>query len=88
MIQNTTDYVSKAEKELSNLSIYKPIEEDITPFIVDKIKSLVKRMVSEGDINSTVAKFILPENPKPSRFYTLPKTHKNPTHREISPLDQ
>lgn len=29
VILNTTDYVSEAEEELSNLSIYKPIKEDI-----------------------------------------------------------
>ena len=81
VIQDRSEYVKSALKELSNEFVYKTIDTDITFFIVDKIKNLAEKMVSEGDIDIKTAEFLIPENPKPSRFYTLPKTHKklNPT---------
>ena len=48
----------------------------MTSQIAQKIVEVVKVMEREGDIDSKTADFLIPRNAKPSRFYTLPKTHK------------
>lgn len=75
-IMTKEQYKSEAERQLNNPLHYKHIEENITPEIAQNIKKLARKYVAKGLMKSEVADYIVPQETRPAKFYTLPKVHK------------
>ena len=75
VVLDTTCYISEAETQLSNEMFYKEVEEDPTSAFKCELGNLINTFNLE--IRQEVEELI-PCNPKPGLFYTLPKIHKLP----------
>ncbi|XP_071150518.1 uncharacterized protein [Mytilus edulis] len=71
-----TAYIQEAERQLSDARFYQKLDSDpTTSFSRDITNSLVE-MHADGFIDDKTLEYLKPENPKPGRFYLLPKIHK------------
>ena len=84
VILNSSDYKTEALRQLSNTIYYKKIDQDLTKDFTREINSIVKRMFANGEIRSKTRDYLLNDSPRTSRFYMLPKIHKN----KIPPPDR
>jgi hypothetical protein len=73
---NTVDYIREAERQLSNTKAYKKLDEDPTVQYCKAIQVIIDQMLSLNIIDAKCHKYLTPVNPKPGRFYLLPKIHK------------
>lgn len=66
--------------------MYELLVEDPTNIIAAEITDLINEMAARGTFDTTTKEFLLPQNPRTSRFYLLPKIHKqnNPGRPIIS----
>jgi hypothetical protein len=71
-----TTYLQEAERQQSDCRFYKKLDSDLTLDFAQKIKRALEAMHVRGHI----------EDPKPGRFYLLPKIHKenNPVRPIVS----
>ena len=69
-------YISEGERQLGDVNIYRPLDSEPTTEFRDQLKTLLSDLVSQGVINDQMAQFSLPDDPRPARFYLLPKVHK------------
>ena len=71
------DYVFECNRQLRNDQHYKPLEE---PIFLDTAKEMTEILMDLKDLSCISDKqfnYLKPcENPRPRRFYTLPKIHK------------
>ena len=86
VVMNKTDYIAEANRQLSDDRFYKKLSYDPTAEHTEKVKSLLKEMIDGEEIDEDTFNYLQPENPKPGRFYLLPKIHKtgNPGRPIIS----
>ena len=78
VIMDKTNYILEAERQLNNESFYKRIEEPIYPETSKKYKVILNSMMKKDIITPKQANYLMPkENPRPRRFYLLPKIHKD-----------
>ncbi|KAJ8040008.1 hypothetical protein HOLleu_14189 [Holothuria leucospilota] len=77
VIQNTSSYIHTAMLDLNNNNVYQKNDYDKTPETVEKVTLVVTKMLSDGDIDEKTADYLVPSDVKTSRYYTLPKTHKD-----------
>ena len=77
VLQNTTAYIHTATSDLKNGKIYRKNAHDKTPETVEKVTNIAAKMLREGDIDKHTAEYLVPGEVKTSRYYTLPKTHKD-----------
>ncbi|KAJ8044002.1 hypothetical protein HOLleu_11336 [Holothuria leucospilota] len=75
--QNTSTYVHTAMLDLNNKKVYRINEYDKTTETVEHVNRIAATMLKEGDIDSSTAEYLTSGEVKTSRYYTLPKTHKD-----------
>ena len=71
-----TDYNEKVKNLLQDENTYQVRPKDTTTKIQNKVNSLVKSWENKSLINNLLAKDLKSSNAVPSRFYGLPKIHK------------
>ena len=89
VVMSREDYVAEANRQLSDDQYYHPLDTDPTETISSEIRSFLTEMAERGTIDSSTKAFLTPLNPRPGRFYMLPKIHKpnNPGRPIISSCD-
>ena len=86
VILTPQQYEEEAYKQLNNDAHYKELPEDIIPTIQQKIKDNINTHVATGALPLATAKHMITPNPRPGRFYLLPKIHKNLQHPPGRPI--
>ncbi|KAJ8033905.1 hypothetical protein HOLleu_24287 [Holothuria leucospilota] len=89
VVQNKASYVESALSDLNNEKFYRKNDADLSPDVSDQVKSVFQKMLEEVDIYDQTAQYLLPKDCKTSRYYTLPKTHKERDelgHLKIRPV--
>ncbi|PIK43184.1 hypothetical protein BSL78_19969 [Apostichopus japonicus] len=79
-------YREEANRLLGNPQHYKLLDSDPTQEITQNVKRVIQKIVSNGSIDRKLGQNLLENDPKPGRFYFLPKIHKegNPGRPIIS----
>ena len=76
VIQNTTDYINEAKRQLSNRNFYKQVTEDLTDKHTELINRYVEGIHSAGEVSSKVRNRLVGGTRKTPQLYLLPKIHK------------
>ena len=76
VVMSLEDYRKEANRQLSDNQHYQQLEADPTEDFAAEITTIIKEMTEKESIDDTTKKFLTPLNPRPSRFYLLPKIHK------------
>ena len=63
-------------RQLNDTKFYRPLENDITNDTQKRVQVYVERMLRDKMIDDNTKRFLIQSNPKPGRFYILPKIHK------------
>lgn len=71
---------------MNNDNVYEKLSEDATDDNVCAVEEIVNNMLLVGDIEEVTAEYLIPNEAKPSRFYTLPKTHKVKPGSDVLPV--
>jgi hypothetical protein len=71
-----TTYLQEAERQLSDCRFYEKLNSDPTLDFTQKITRALEAMPACGHIDDKTMEYFTPEDPKPGRFYLLPKIHK------------
>jgi hypothetical protein len=69
-------YIREAERQLSDDHFYNKLDKDPTKKFSDEITNELNNMYDNGDIDAKTLEYLIPDSPKPGRFYLLPKIHK------------
>jgi hypothetical protein len=69
-------YIREAERQLSDDHFYKKLDKYPTKQFSDEITNELNNMYDNGDIDEKTLEYLIPDSPKPGRFYLLPKIHK------------
>ncbi|CAJ0951440.1 unnamed protein product [Ranitomeya imitator] len=77
VIMDKSLYILEIMRQLSDTSIYLPLQKDPTSDIRHQIDTILKKYTSKGVIDSETCEFLQNKNPIIPVFYTLPKVHKN-----------
>ena len=64
------------ERQLSDDRFYNKSDKDPTKQFSDEITNELNNMYDYGYIDEQTLKYLIPDSPKPGRFYLLPKIHK------------
>lgn len=86
VVQDKTDYIAAAQRQLSDDRFYKELDSDPTDKHAESVCKTLYEMNQLKHIDDKTLEYLLPECPKPGRFYLLPKIHKegNPGRPIIS----
>jgi hypothetical protein len=76
VIMNTEDYVREAEYQLSNAKAYQKLDSDPSETVCREIQQILDHMLAMHVIDHKCHKYLSPVDPRPGRFYLLPKIHK------------
>ena len=68
-------YLSEANRQLGNNTHYQPLDNNPMADIQSKIRKVVLKHTLLGTIPKKTAEILIQPNPKPARFYMLPKLH-------------
>ena len=69
-------YINECLRQLNDTKFYKLLDNDITTDIQNRILKYTERMNRDNIINEETKRFLIQTDPKPGRFYILPKVHK------------
>ena len=69
-------YIDECSRQLNDSKFYKTLDKDITTDIKKRIRFYVERMHRGKIIDDHTKRFFILTDPKPGRFYILPKIHK------------
>ena len=69
-------YIKECLRQLNDAKFYKTLDNDITNDIQKRIRIYVERMHRDKIIDDDTKLFLIQTDPKPGRFYILPKVHK------------
>ena len=72
---NKSDYVD-AHKLLSDTRYYEKLANDPTDEITKEVTHAIVELYEHRHIDKDTHDFLTPADPKPGRFYILPKIHK------------
>jgi len=79
VVMDTKDYLFESYRQLKDENYYKKLKTSILPENKIKIKNILTDMYHDGCISMKQLRYLSgPEDPRPRRFYILPKIHKNP----------
>ena len=87
---NTTDYILRSEKLLSDTKFYQKLDHDPTRTHNLEVTIILDEMLARDEIDITCYDYLYNQNPSTPRFYTLPKIHKGknpPPGRPIVPAN-
>ena len=78
-------YINEYLRQLNDTKFYRPLDNDITDDI-QRVQVYVERMLRDKNIDDHTKRFLIQSNPKPGRFYILPKIYKtgNPGRPTVS----
>ena len=68
-------YINECLRQLNNTKFYELLDNDITTDIQTRILKYAERMNRDKIINEA-KRYLIQTDPKPGRFYILPKVHK------------
>ena len=75
--------INKRLRQLNNTKFYRPLDNDITYDIKERVQVKVKRMLRDKILDDNTKRFLIKSNSKHGRFYILPKIH-NPGRPIVS----
>ena len=86
VVMDTSAYIREAGRHLSDGRFYNKLDKDPTKQFSDEITNESNNMYDNGDIDEKTLEYLIPDSPKPGRFYLLPKIHKanNPGRSIVS----
>ena len=76
VVMDKSAYIQEAERQLSDDRFYNKSDKDPTKQFSDEITNELNNMYDYGYIDEKTLKYLIPDSPKPGRFYLLPKIHK------------
>ena len=79
VIQNRSDYIQEAIRQLSNSNFYIETPEDLTEKHNKDIQNLVQDLLDNDEISPKCADYLVFAQPRTSQLYLLPKIHKKQT---------
>eukprot|EP00745_Piridium_sociabile_P015908 TRINITY_DN23717_c1_g1_i4.p1 TRINITY_DN23717_c1_g1~~TRINITY_DN23717_c1_g1_i4.p1 ORF type:complete len:920 (-),score=175.07 TRINITY_DN23717_c1_g1_i4:31-2790(-) len=79
VVQNLTDYVREAERQLNNTTYYEPVLTDPTCSVAKESNKILDDLHTQKFIDDNTYKWarLEPNNVRPHLFHHLPKIHKN-----------
>lgn len=88
VVQNTSDYIAEALRQLNNEEHYETLKKDPTVSIAHKSNQIANKLLRDGYIDETTHRWAIvePIQTRCHEFYMLPKIHKtleNPPGRPI-----
>ena len=86
VIMNRDDYVAEGMSQLSNPAFYKEVKHDLTEKHNKIVTDHLHFYKDRGDISEKTYDYLVNDMPRTSKFYMLPKIHKNlekPPGRQI-----
>lgn len=87
VIQDRTNYVLEATRQLANTAYYRPLTQLIYLETQSLVRELVREMKEKRLITTRQANYLYgPDLPRPRLFYLLPKIHKPPESWTIPSL--
>ena len=69
-------YINECNQQLNNPTFYEQQEQDKTAMIQKRVTEYVKRMFNNKLIDQKTKQYLAQNDPRPERFYILPKIHK------------
>ena len=85
VVMNRSDYISEAERQLSDTNFYQPQENDLTSEHQGDVGNLVERLFRQNKISEPIYNCLHNRKPKTSSLYLLPKIHKIKKPGEFPP---
>ena len=76
VVMNRSDYISEAERQLSDTKFYKKLPKDLTQEHQTDVNNLVEKLLRLEYISEPIYHCLLNTKPKTSSLYLLPKIHK------------
>ena len=76
VVLSKDDYIKEAVRQLSNENHYRKLEKDPTSSYTAEIEKVVGKMYLNRVIEKNVKDFLIPNSPRISRLYLLPKLHE------------
>ena len=70
-------YIDECTRQLNNTKFYEKHDKDMTNKVTKTVKDYLQYMKVNEYINKDTYSYLMPSNPTCSRFYILPKIHKN-----------
>ena len=79
-------YRNECLRQLNDTKFYRRLDTDISSDILTRVQFYIKQLHKDGVIDDKTKKFLIQADPKPGRFYILPKIHKqgNPGRPVVS----
>lgn len=78
VIMDKDNYLLEAYKQLNDKNYYKKLKSPIFQSNKSNVEKVLTDMYNDGYINRKQLEYLSgPDNPRPRRFYILPKIHKN-----------
>ncbi|KAL9972935.1 hypothetical protein ACROYT_G019335 [Oculina patagonica] len=69
-------YINECLRQLNDTKFYKPLDNDVTNDVQKRVRKYTKRMNRDKIISDETKRYLIQTDPKPGRFYILPKVHK------------
>ena len=76
VIMSTEDYLTRVMNHLNNSQFYEKLSEDPTERFSKEVTNYLSGMFERNVLDRNTFQFLLPKDPRTSRFYILPKIHK------------
>ena len=70
-------YIDECNRQLTDTKFYEKHDNDITNKVTRTVTRYLEQMKQNKDIDKDTYSYLLPKDPRCSRFYILPKIHKN-----------
>ena len=70
------DYLAEAKKQLDDKEVYQEFRGDVKGLLEKIMKKVIRKLRNRDDISYETLDYFSVNNPKPGRFYLLPKIHK------------
>lgn len=69
-------YKNECLQQLNDIQFYEKIDNDTSPLTHECVKKYISGLQFDEVIDDETAKYLKENSPKPGRFYTIPKIHK------------
>ncbi|XP_078371355.1 uncharacterized protein LOC144655007 [Oculina patagonica] len=76
VVMNRQDYLKECHRQLNDAKFYKKVTKDPTPDVNKRVQKYLDGLLKDKAIDKNTYKYLSPVNPRPGRFYILPKLHK------------
>ena len=76
VIMDSDWYINECLRQLNDTKFYRQLDIDQSSDIQTRIQFYIKRLHKDNIIDDKTKRFLIQTDPKPGRFYILPKIHK------------